>query len=43
MMRFKQSATFRKWHRKLKDGKAKAMIALHLQRLASENQETRRQ
>ena len=35
MIRFKQSATFRKWHRKLKDGQAKAMIAMRLHRLAS--------
>jgi putative addiction module killer protein len=37
MTLFKQSATFRKWHRKLKDGKAKALIAVRLQRLASGN------
>lgn len=37
MIRFKQSATFRKWQRKLKDGKAKAAIAMRLQRLASGN------
>ena len=37
MIRFKQSATFRKWHRKLSDAKAKAAIALRLQRLAMGN------
>ncbi|WP_409999414.1 type II toxin-antitoxin system RelE/ParE family toxin [Rhizobium leguminosarum] len=31
----KQTATFRKWHKKLKDGKAKATIALRLQCLAT--------
>lgn len=34
MFRLVQSDTFRKWHRKLKDGKAKALIAMRLQRLA---------
>ncbi|MCB5205421.1 type II toxin-antitoxin system RelE/ParE family toxin [Neorhizobium sp. T786] len=34
---FKQSATFRKWHMKLKDGRAKAAIAMRLQRLAIGN------
>jgi putative addiction module killer protein len=29
----KQTATFRKWHQKLKDGRAKAAIAIRLQRL----------
>jgi putative component of toxin-antitoxin plasmid stabilization module len=28
MIKLKQSATFRKWHTKLKDAKAKAMIAI---------------
>lgn len=37
MIRLKQSATFRKWHRKLKDGRAKALIAMRLQRLTSGN------
>ena len=37
MIRFKQSATFRKWHRRLKDDQAKAIIALRLQRLAVGN------
>ncbi|MCW1413716.1 type II toxin-antitoxin system RelE/ParE family toxin [Rhizobium sp. 1AS11] len=35
MLILKQTATFRKWHKKLKDGKAKATIALRLQRLAN--------
>ncbi|PDT05894.1 type II toxin-antitoxin system RelE/ParE family toxin [Rhizobium chutanense] len=35
MFILKQTATFQKWHKKLKDGKAKAMIALRLQRLAT--------
>ena len=35
MLIFKQSATFRKWHGKLNDAKAKALIAMRLQRLAS--------
>ncbi|MBY5817873.1 type II toxin-antitoxin system RelE/ParE family toxin [Rhizobium leguminosarum] len=35
MFILKQTATFRKWHKKLKDGKAKATIALRLQRLAT--------
>ncbi|PRD45114.1 addiction module antitoxin RelB [Phyllobacterium phragmitis] len=30
---FKQTATFQKWYRKLKDAKAKAAIVLRLQRL----------
>lgn len=34
---FKQSATFRKWQGKLRDKKAKALIALRLQRLAGGN------
>ncbi|WP_352860579.1 type II toxin-antitoxin system RelE/ParE family toxin [Mesorhizobium sp. M0802] len=29
----KQTATFRRWHQKLKDGRAKAAIAVRLQRL----------
>ncbi|WP_091917544.1 type II toxin-antitoxin system RelE/ParE family toxin [Mesorhizobium sp. YR577] len=33
----KQTATFRKWQRRLKDGKAKAAIAMRLHRLASGN------
>ena len=37
MVRFKQSETFRKWHRKLRDGKAKALIAARLQRLLGGN------
>lgn len=35
MFILKQTATFQKWHKKLKDGKAKATIALRLQRLAT--------
>jgi putative addiction module killer protein len=35
MLLLKQTATFQKWHKKLKDRKAKAMIALRLHRLAS--------
>lgn len=34
MFRLKQSETFLKWHRKLEDGKAKALIAIRLHRLA---------
>lgn len=37
MIRFKQSATFRRWHGRLNDGKAKALIAMRLQRLANGN------
>lgn len=37
MLIFKQSATFRKWHGKLHDAKAKALIAMRLQRLATGN------
>lgn len=36
-MILKQSTTFRKWHGKLKDAKAKAAIAVRLQRLANGN------
>ena len=35
MLKFKQSATFQKWHRKLRDERAKALIAARLVRLAS--------
>lgn len=35
MIKLKQSATFRKWHSKLKCAKAKAMIAIRLQRLVA--------
>ena len=34
---FKQSATFQKWQRKLQDPRARALITMRLQRLASEN------
>lgn len=34
MFRFKQSETFLKWHRRLKDERAKALIAARLLRLA---------
>jgi putative addiction module killer protein len=34
-MILKQSATFRKWQRKLRDARAKALIAMRLQRLAT--------
>ena len=34
---FKQSATFQKWQRKLQDPRAKALITMRLQRLASGN------
>jgi putative addiction module killer protein len=34
---FKQSSTFQKWHGKLKDAKAKALIAMRLHRLAGGN------
>lgn len=34
MLRLKQSETFLKWHRKLKDERAKALIAARLLRLA---------
>jgi putative addiction module killer protein len=36
-MLLKQSATFRKWQSKLPDPKAKALIAMRLQRLANGN------
>jgi putative addiction module killer protein len=36
-MILKQSATFRKWQRKLRDARAKASIAMRLQRLAAGN------
>jgi putative addiction module killer protein len=36
-MIIKQSATFRKWQRNLRDAKAKALIAMRLQRLADGN------
>jgi putative addiction module killer protein len=36
-MILKQSSTFKKWHGKLKDAKAKAAIAIRLQRLANGN------
>ena len=36
-MLLKQSATFRKWQSKLHDPKAKALIAMRLQRLANGN------
>jgi putative addiction module killer protein len=36
-MLLKQSATFRKWQSKLQDPKAKALIAMRLQRLANGN------
>lgn len=35
MIRLKQTETFRKWERKLKDQKARAMIAARLFRLAN--------
>lgn len=37
MFRFKQSETFLKWHRRLKDERAKAMIVARLLRLAEGN------
>ncbi|QPB24780.1 type II toxin-antitoxin system RelE/ParE family toxin [Rhizobium sp. 007] len=37
MIELKQTATFQKWHRKLKDGKAKAAIAMRLHRLEMGN------
>ena len=37
MFRFKQSETFLKWHRRLKDERAKALIAARLLRLAEGN------
>jgi putative addiction module killer protein len=37
MFTVKQSVTFQKWHRKLKDERAKAIIASRLLRLASGN------
>jgi len=36
-MKFKQSSTFRKWVKKLKDERAKALVASRLTRLASGN------
>lgn len=36
-MILKQSAAFKKWHGKLKDAKARAAIAIRLQRLANGN------
>jgi putative addiction module killer protein len=37
MATFKQSSAFQKWHSKLKDAKAKAVIAMRLHRLAGGN------
>ncbi|MDM9628895.1 type II toxin-antitoxin system RelE/ParE family toxin [Rhizobium sp. S152] len=35
MITLKQTATFQKWQKRLRDGRAKAIIALRLQRLAA--------